>query len=286
MPDGTLLTTDPSVEFEHRDEPTEPAAPLKTETDRRFEALEKTIKDQAAELKAARDDARFWAGRNSAPSATADPDDEVQHEEDDTSDISEKPEQFLDDVSKDGLNALKKRGFVTQADVDRQIREAEQRTEARVTARLNDSGFDAKLAVEFPELVEDSKLVKAGKAPTSELYKRTGEIYRASIEEDPQLKGSKSALLIAARQAKAEIKAEKSAKGRESDPIDAHQPRPGATARRERIERLASVPSKNEDRDDEEPGISSEAREVMSKLGVTEAQFVKNRDRGVSNGKR
>lgn len=296
MPEGTLLQADPGAPFEHGDEPVAAPPAAKSDLDKRFDALERTNQDLAEQLRQSREDTRFWAERNrdGGPRA-AEPDDEpAPIIEDD--DLDEKPEQFLDDVSKDGSQALKKRGFVTQADLDRAVRDAETRTEARVSARLNESGFDAKLASEFPELVAESNRIKAagpGARSTDPLFRRGGQIFQEMGELDENLKTSKSALLVAFRQARAELKAEQGGKSRANDDGNANDeprvPTRQSIERRERIERQMQAPSRNDDRNDERPTVSSEAREVMGRLGVTEEQFVKNRDRAAkeaSRGKR
>lgn len=52
----------------------------------------------------------------------------------------------------------------------------------------------------------DKMALHDGLKPESELFKCTGEIFNTSVALDPTLKDSKGALLMAARQAKAELK--------------------------------------------------------------------------------
>ena len=79
-------------------------------------------------------------------------------------------------------------------------------SQARASADRADAEFVTQLQREFPELAADSDRVSRGLKPESELFNCTGEIYRSSVALDPALKDSKGALLMAARQAKAELK--------------------------------------------------------------------------------
>jgi hypothetical protein len=69
-----------------------------------------------------------------------------------------------------------------------------------------DAQFAAQLQQEFPEIVADSERMSRGLQPESEIFKCAGAIYRAAVAADPALKESRGALLMAARQAKAELK--------------------------------------------------------------------------------
>jgi len=70
-----------------------------------------------------------------------------------------------------------------------------------------DAELATQLQKEFPEIAADADRVNRGLQPESELFKCAGEIYRAAVAADPTLTASKGALLMAARQARAELKA-------------------------------------------------------------------------------
>lgn len=71
----------------------------------------------------------------------------------------------------------------------------------------SDAELTAQLHKEFPEIEADSERVTRGLNPESELFKCAGEIYRAAVGLDSTLKGSNWLLLMAARQARTEMKA-------------------------------------------------------------------------------
>jgi hypothetical protein len=75
-----------------------------------------------------------------------------------------------------------------------------------VASDLADAEFAKQLELEFPELVADSDRVSHGLKPESEIFNCAGQIYRAAVASDPTLTASKGALLMAARQARAELK--------------------------------------------------------------------------------
>jgi hypothetical protein len=69
----------------------------------------------------------------------------------------------------------------------------------------HDAEIEHQIQSEFPEIVEDYKRVAEGQPPQTELFKRAAEIYRLAIAEDPGLKNANGALLLAIRQAQAEL---------------------------------------------------------------------------------
>lgn len=274
---------DAGAPFVHHDDPApSPPKPEKSESDKQIEVLQNDNKALRTRLDEETRNSQAWSERalraNRQPEPEAESDDPPPIE-DDPARPEVKPEQFLDDIAKEGMAALKKHGFMTDADVRKLVKETEERTAARVAAQFTDQSFDAKLGAEFPELVADAKAVANGQQPKSEIYKRAGEIYRDAIAEDPQLRGSKSALLIAARQAKAEL-AGKKAVPNGNGRLPAHD-EPERVSRRERIERLGTGadPAPGSEGDDA-PSLTDEQRQFAKGMGISEAAYMKQLQKG------
>ena len=173
------------------------------------------LKADNAKLSGERDqatnDARFWAnkaGQTRQPVAD-EPDEDEPEPAPARGTQAANPKKLLDDMTEEGEDALKKRGFVTQDQLNAAIKQArkEGREEATSIAQheRGEAEFNGRLNSEFPELLQDAARVKRGEQPKSELYTETQRIYQELAEEDPSLVGSKSLLLLAARQAKKNI---------------------------------------------------------------------------------
>jgi hypothetical protein len=77
-----------------------------------------------------------------------------------------------------------------------------------------DGEFRAQLNAEFQEILEISNQLAAGDqhaGEKSEMWQRAAKLYREIVAQDPKLNGTNSALLLACRQAKRELNAEKNA---------------------------------------------------------------------------
>ncbi len=176
-------------------------------------------------------------------------------------------EQLLDDLSKDGLKALQKRGFVKLADVQKLIDETVERTTGEGRA---EGQFQSIMADEFPEMAADLALFEAGKAPKTELFVMAAEIYRDAIALDPELKGSKSALIMAARQAAATLEAQGKRKADDRTERQAN--------RRQRIE--AQRPDRSQTADDDgAPELNAKQKQMAKDLGISEDKFLKQQQR-------
>jgi hypothetical protein len=188
-------------------------------------------------------------------------------------------------LTRDGLGpTLKALGYVTAEQMQREIHEAEIRGERKMGNLTADQRYENMLAEEFPDIISDSNLVAAGKAPKTELFRRAGEHYREAIALDPQLKGSKSALLTATRLAAAELGIKK---GTRSTTAPAPGPRQTQTegyrpSRRDRVA-AQSVPDSVDD-NDEEQGPTSDQLHVAKMLGVSAKEVTKHRG-GPANGR-
>lgn len=255
--------------FVHTSDPAEgngAAKPAeKTDTDKRLEALEKDLVDERKARREAEEDAKFWATRNkAAPAAADDSDDEPAPT--DPADADESPDALLDAISKDGLKALRNRGFATKTEIEALLQQTEARAEQRIAEARSDATFEARLGEEFPEIAADAKRVDAGEAPKSEIFKLAGRYYQEYTKADPKLLGSKSTLLMCARLAKSDL----AAKGGKDSAAKADR----EEQRRQRIEeqRPERAPLRA-DADDDEPDITEEMREVGRQLGVSEKEL-------------
>ncbi len=286
--DTTMI--DPGAPHEvDPDEPEEKKPPAKS-----AEAVElETLRAETAALKKradeAEEDSRYWSRRaqeRRAESGRQQTEEEPRRRT--AEPITEKPEKLIDELSTDGIAALKKRGIVTQEDLDAALTKARQDGQRDTEAVRSDAEFSMKLEREFPEILADSKLVSAGERPKTELFKRTREIYQEAVAEDPSLEASKGAMLMAARQAKRELDATGKGKGKGKEEVEPTNDREDRQQRRrERID--AQTPTRS--RDDEEsrgtPDFTREQLEVMKHLNVKPEAFAKHRDRlkGARNGR-
>lgn len=263
------MLVDPGTPFEHGVDPEPEKKPAeKSDTEKRLEALERDNADLRRRTEESEKDARYWSERASAKPVVEDREDEVVIPDDPTI----KPEELLDDISKRGMDALKAGGLVTKADMTRILLEQERRTETKIAAARQDAEFGMKIAKEFPEIAEDSERLQRGETPKTELFKRAGEIYRSAVAEDPSLKGTNGLLLIAARQAKAELATKEKPKEKEA-PVEQDERR---SSRRERIARQMPERSAASDESSGGPSFTDEQMKVMKHLGVKADEFTRN----------
>lgn len=242
-----------------------------------------TVRRQNSDLQASE---RYWAEQ--ARLGTARPAEAVAADPVTAADveIDETPEALADDFLKRGVKALRDRGFVSKADVAKMVAEGVAESNENLQAARNDATHDAQLAREFPEIAEDGIRVRNGEQPTSEIYKRAAPIFRAMVKMDPELAKSKSALIMAARTAAAEIKAEGKkvtvpAAGDRGEGQNSHE------ARRERIDRQRTDRSEGGGAEtDTTPTLSADQKSILRNLKVSEADFVKNSDKSAAAGGR
>ena len=285
---GDTTLVDPGAPHEVGEDAEEPAAPKETDAEKELKELRERVTRSERRAEQAEEDARYWAGRNRQPAA-AEPEPERRAAPEPAAILEEKPEVLLDDLNKEGLQALRKRGFIDQATFQEAIDNLSEDIDNRIQAARSDAEFGGRIAAEFPEIAADSQRVSKGERPQTELFQRAGAIYRAAVAEDPALKGSKGLLLIAARQAKAELAKEgKGGKGAAGD--DDEQPRGGGrrepaeprqSARRDRIDRQR--PDRGVDDSEVRGGkehFSDQQLSVMKNLGVKPENFEKHRESG------
>lgn len=235
-----------------------------------YEALQRRL-DELAESE------RYWAERaKGAKDSGGDPVDEDDYderdEEEDDEPADDDPDKVLDEFSTKGVEALVKRGVLTKKAARELIRkEAEKIARQVVGMESKRLQSDAALLRAFPDLADES----------SALFKRTAEIFKADVARDPTLKKSSTALMLAARAAKAELEAEARAARRHDDEED----------RLHRIRRQSGDRSRGRtDFDDDDDGdLGPEARELiarMSRYGVTEEKFKQSREQVLQDRRR
>jgi hypothetical protein len=239
-----------------------------TEARRRISELERNNQELSASE-------RYWHGQVKGEPAEDDDGEAAGDPPPDPEGEAPTTEAFLDELNEKGPEAVAKelvrRGFVRKEDV---AKVAEQVARQIVTAERGKQTIDAQIASEFPELKDDK----------SELFQETARIFRTNIALDPSLKKSPAALMMAARQARAEIKA-KTPQRREPDD---YREREGADAQRRRIDaqrgdlgRGGGTPF-----EDDDDNLGPEHREVLEmfrKSGLTEKDY---REQRAKNGRR
>lgn len=288
------LHVDPGAERELDDEDPEPAgAPVKKSADAlRAEQLEKDLAAERKARKDADDDARYWAdrARRTGQPAPARTEPEPERRRPAAEVVTEKPEDLVDDLTKRGLAALKDRGFISKEELQEALDAQAQTTDERISEARTEAEFTGRLHTEFPEMMEDSARVSKGLAPKSELFQVAREIYRDYVDMDPSLKDSRGLLLIAARQAKAQIeaKAGKPAKGarvaagddEDLPPSQRRQRTEGSDARDRRTRIQRQTPDRGADDDETGRGdehMSPEQLEIAKRLKVSPEQFRKEK---------
>ncbi len=276
------IAVDPGSPYEHDlEQPPAKPIPVKSDADKEVDRLKQENADLKRRREEAEEDARYWSRRGQPqPKET----DEEPAAPAPREVIKEKPEKLLDDLTSEGLEALRKRGFITADQLENVLAENDKRTESKIAAARADAEFGARLGTEFPEIAEDSARISRGEKPKSEIFARASEIYRESIGLDPELKGSKSALILACRQAKAELtlKAQDNRNAvrnaeEERPRGDRPSPRERAERRRERIDSQRPDRASSPDESAGDPSFSSQQTEVMKRLGVKPEEFTKHR---------
>lgn len=241
------------------------------------------------------EDARYWATRNRR--VAADSDDEPEPRRGAAAPV-EPPrqmtaEELVEGLNKDGVEALFKAGFLTQAQVDAKLDALREELTGYVQGQRQDAEFNGRIAQEFPTIARESAKVAKDRSYRSAdpLFIRTGEIYREMIADDPKLEKSAGTILAAARAASVEIGATQRGKGGKGDD-NREQPRgddgqfssrreESPARRRDRIERQR--PDRGSDDDEARGGgdtFTEEQQAVMKHLNVKADKFVAHRDAG------
>jgi hypothetical protein len=172
------------------------------------------------------------------------------------------PSKDIEELTTKGLKTLQKKGFLTAKDAKKLIAsvvsEMESKVDAKVEARVQEfvrnADGAASLLNEYPEL-RDAK---------SEFSQAVKAEYAALVDEDPDLKESRTAWKMAARL----VAARNGKDGRRADPED---------DRRDRIRRQAPEVDSGRPNGSGGTRITSEEREFISRLGVKESDFLRQK---------
>lgn len=177
----------------------------------RVAQLEKEAADKDKRIGELTESERYHFERSRQLAEAQDADDEPENKADEDQPIEDSADQTVDAFSTEGIVALVKRGLLTKKDAREIIvKEARRAAEEVVGVESRKLRTDAELVQKYPEL-NDSK---------SELFKRTGAIFREMVADDRDLSKSPQALLLAARAAKAELAAETSTASRDESEAD------------------------------------------------------------------
>lgn len=272
----TFQSGDPGAPFEHDREP-EPKVETKTATKSaetiELENLREENKRLATERQNALDDARFWANRNKRDPAEVE-DLPQRREAEPPARPAVKPEKLLDDLTAEGIEGARKNGIITQEDLRAALTESEQRIAGTIQATRADAEFSMRLANDFPEIARESAKMDKDKSYRSAdpVFIEASRIYREMVDLDPSLQGTNGLLLIAAKQAKANL----AGKGK-SEPVNTRQDddddRQVSRRRRIRAQGNERPISGAEGDEGHRNGFSSTQTEVMKRLGVSGEEF-------------
>lgn len=272
---------DPGAPFTHDDKPPtskEPAKPDKSAAEKEVERLTADLKAAKDETKRLADSEKYWSDR----ARSRQPEPKPEPEETPTRELAppdpfegEKPTEFLDDLSVNGLKAAFKRGVISKAQLDDAIEKLagnlERRIDEKIDSATRHNRTDAELARLYPELMQDAALVAKGEAPTTDLYIRTNEKYKEMLAFDPSLKQSPALLMSAAASAKKELAMEAE--------LEAAKKGEKQSTRRARID--AAHPDREAPGGDEHgegDQLSPQQRSIvnsLSRFGATEEGFQK-----------
>lgn len=213
------VSSDPGVPYEHS---REPEAPPVIKDDK---PADKGPTERELSLQRERDEAnrsaeffRRQAEKNTAPPAAEEEEEEVAPITFTVQGAKLTTEQLLDKFSTEGLKALKDEGVLTSDQLIDVLAAQHKAILATVDEKIakarDEQSFDSQMATEFPELAKDDAAISAwkngggigAKPEPSDLYRKTGEIYRELIT-DAKVKHDSPAgqalLRSAAKQARA-----------------------------------------------------------------------------------
>lgn len=218
-------------------------------------------------LDEAQHDAKYWAGiaKTGAGAVGHEPAGEVEEELNlDTTDLldpdsptgllpDDTPEKLVDEIASHGVEALRRRGFISKAEAERIAVDKATEVAARVTREIVGQErtkvvSDNKLLGDFPDL----------RNPQSELFKETAAIYREAVAMDPAAKKTPAALYLAAKAAKQIIDA-----------------RGGGEQEQERLDRINAQDGRTRGRQSatSDDLLGPEASTIIQQMGITEAEY-------------
>lgn len=292
------------VGVDHEPPDDEPGRTVKkTATEVQLEELQAENARNKRRADDAEEDSRYWAARGRRAAADADetPQPRTPAAPAAVAVVEMTPEELVEGLNKEGLQALRKAGFISQAEFDAKLDDLRTELTGYVQGQRSDAEFNGRIATEFPTIARESaKVAKDPRYKSDDpLFLRTGEIYREMIADDAKLEKSPGTIMAAARAATRELQAEGKgpARGGRRDEVEQGANRgPGPVGarrdetparRRDRIERQR--PDRGADNDEERGGgdqFTAEQQSVMKHLNVKPEKFVAHRDAGLSQESR
>jgi len=261
-------------------EPPNPDVPAKGQGKDDYVPLTRT---EAESLRRERDEAReserYWSAHargNGQQQQAAEPEAEDASEfyaEETASNDEDTPEKLVDDFAATGVKALQKRGFITAADAQKLAADTALRVTREMIGRERQKmGSDTKILADFPEL----------KDQTSDLWKETAKHYKEAVDMDPNAAKTPAALYLAAKTARATLKAQaKIHHAPKDDDEDTPEPESDRRARASSQDGRAKGRAEVEDDD----MLGSEARSIIKSMGITEAEFKASRKETAGSAK-
>lgn len=243
-------------------------------------------KSELASIRRERDEARasekYWADRARGQKEEREQKPVVEEDPDDPDPANE---TFVDDLSTQGLGALTKRGIPTMKGVREMIRTeatkiARQIASETVGQAAQKATTESRIMTEFPELGE----------PESDFYKAVAAEMRVLVKLDPGAAKSPTALYAAARAAKATLGAKAPARRSsrdEEDRYDYQGTNDEEDQRRLRADSQGATRGRgSREVLEDDDALSSQDREVISRMGITPKEFAdQKRELGGRDGR-
>jgi hypothetical protein len=207
--------------------------------------------------------ARRGAEPQTEPAAETDDFDASRFEDPDLPGLpdGDTPEKLVEDIAKNGLKALKDRGFVSAKEAERIAINAARNVSREIVGQERQKiTTDAQIFAEFPELKDQN----------SELFKETSANYRAAVAMDKGALKTPAALYLSAKAAAQTLKAKAAGSRRTASDDD------DTEAEAERLQRVNSQDSRPRGRgntDDNDDMMGPEAKVLMKAFGLSEAEF-------------
>jgi len=233
----------------------------------------------------ARQSERYWAnlarpGQQPQLVAEEPETDQVEEAEGRDGIEGDTPDKLIDEFASTGVKALKNRGFITEADAIKLAKEvAGKVSRTMIDQERSKITSDTQLITEFPELRDKE----------SALFKETAKHYQDAIKMDPAASKTPAALMLAARTARAILKANgneaPARRQREPEYDDAREPRyrerdddrEREDDRRRRVDAQDSRPRGRSEAIDSDDMMGTEAKTVAKAMGISEEEFEASR---------
>jgi hypothetical protein len=281
---------DPGAPREYSNDPVDQET-AKSADQSRIEALEKDVEAARREARERADSERYWAEKARTAERNQPQADEEDEEDEPTprraaAKDDDNPDELLEDLSKEGLKGLLKRGVITEdqleAELDKRVLAIEQRLEARLQNTNQAQQFDSAIKEDFPEVYADGKKMQAwldggrkGDQPEmGDHYQAAANLYREMMADNPDadIKASRAMFKAAVKAANKQVDGSRKVQQRNSQEDD----------RSERIAAQRGERRRSGGTDDVDLGgrtFSRQAQEVMKHLGVKPEDYGKHQDR-------